>query len=108
MAEVTRFILAGLAVCWLAVGAAALRGRRRDVARHGPVRWHRAVATLEGWSATRDDPPVAATWCRPLVRSDVAGPRLPRQRDRQSAATDESELSCSPRLSSVGVNPDRH
>jgi len=84
---VTRFILAGLAVCWLAVGAGALRGRRRDVARRGPIRWHRAVATLSGWSPDSDGPPVAATWCRPLVQPIVVSTRdLPQQR-----RTDEAE-----------------
>ena len=88
MGEVTRFILAGLAVCWLAVGAAAVRGRRRNVVRHGPVRWHRAVATLSGWSPGDDGPPVAATWCRPLVQPVLASlGELPRQR----ASVDDEE-----------------
>jgi hypothetical protein len=94
---VTRIVLAGLAACWLAVAAATWRGRRRDVARRMPVRWHRAVATLDGWSADGEGPPVAATWCRPLVqpvvvaRSDAGA--LPQQRDRASADAAQIEVS---------------
>ena len=94
MGEVTRFIIAGLAVCWLVVGAAALRGRRRDVARHGPVRWHRAVATLNGWAPGDDGPPVAATWCRPLVQPVVVPMRdVPLQRDRSTVMARDAEIS---------------
>ena len=93
----TRFILAGLAVCWLAVGAGAMRGRRRDVARRGPIRWHRAVDTLSGWSPDSDGPPVAATWCRPLVQPVVPMREslrdLPQQRDRSAAVAAEGQLS---------------
>ena len=79
MGEVTRFLLAGLALCWLAVGASAWRGRRRDGARRGPVRWHRAVRTLERGSPDSSGVPVAATWCRPIVQPVVVQD-LPRQR----------------------------
>lgn len=79
----TRILLGGLAACWLAVGLSAWRNRRRDVARRMPLRWHRAVSTLSTWSAAADDdPPVAATWCRPLVQPVVFSTRdLPQQRD---------------------------
>jgi len=52
-----------------------------------PLRWHRAVSTLQGWSAAADDgPPVAATWCRPLVEPVLLTPRdLPRQREEADA-----------------------
>src|SRR3954454_8696456 len=77
----TRFLLAGLAACWIAVATSAWRGRRRDVSRWGPVRCHRAVATLRHWSPDADGPPVAATWCRPLVGPTAVSPRnLPQQR----------------------------
>jgi hypothetical protein len=96
--RVTRFVLAGLAACWLAVAASAWRGRRRDVARHGPLRWHRAVATLRGWSPDDGGPPVAATWCRPLVQPVVVPIReLPQQRDRSTAVAADGELNASPR-----------
>jgi len=79
---VTRIVLGGLAACWLAVGLSAWRHRRHDVARRMPVRWHRAVSTLSAWSAAAtDDPPVAATWCRPLVQPLLLATRdLPQQR----------------------------
>lgn len=52
-----------------------------------PVRWHRAVSTLSGWSGSADDgPPVAATWCRPLVQPVFVPSDLPQQRD--GAVTD--------------------
>jgi hypothetical protein len=95
---VTRIVLGGLAVCWLALGLSAWRSRRRDVGRHMPVRWHRAVATLDGLSAIGDDdPPVAATWCRPLVQpAMLVTTDLPQQRD--GAAVDASlQVSGSPR-----------
>ncbi|HET6818438.1 MAG TPA: hypothetical protein VFH66_14515 [Mycobacteriales bacterium] len=86
----TRILIGGLALCWLAVGFSAWRHRRRDGARLMPVRWHKAVGTLRGWSETRDvDPPVAATWCRPIVRPvEVHSLPLPQQRrsDRETSA----------------------
>jgi hypothetical protein len=85
---VTRILLAGLAVCWLAVGAAAWRRRRRDGARRGPVRWHRAVATLSGWAPDTGELPVAAAWCRPVVGA-VPLSALPRQRAAADLGTDE-------------------
>ncbi|HET7310566.1 MAG TPA: hypothetical protein VFJ17_04510 [Mycobacteriales bacterium] len=93
----TRIVIGGLAACWLAVALSAWRNRRRDVARHMPVRWHRAVATLNRWSAGCDDDlPVAATWCRPLVKPLFVAHDLPQQR---GGVADESvaELSGSPR-----------
>jgi len=83
----TRILLPALAVCWVAICVGAFRARRHD-GRRAPQRWHHAVATLQGW-APSDDMPVAATWCRPvvrpvLVREDVqAG--LPRQRETAAA-----------------------
>ena len=79
----TRIVLGGLAACWLSVGLSAWRSRRRDVARRMPVRWHRAVSTLQEWSVgAQDDVPVAATWCRPLVQPVLLSTRdLPQQRD---------------------------
>jgi hypothetical protein len=96
---VTRIVIGGLALCWLAVALSAWRSRRHDVARRMPVRWHRAVATLGGWSAGGDDDlPVAATWCRPLVQPVVVTMReLPQQRAAAGSAEQFPELSHSPR-----------
>jgi hypothetical protein len=93
---VTRIVIGGLAACWLAIGLSAWRNRRRDVSRRMPVRWHRAVSTLSGWSAgADDDPPVAATWCRPLVQPVLISARdLPRQ--RAGLADDTADISGSP------------
>jgi hypothetical protein len=88
---VTRFLIAGLAVCWLAVGASAWRHRRRDGRRHGPVRWHRAVHTLSAWSTDTAGIPVAATWCQPVI---VPMTDVPRQ--RSVAADADGELSGAP------------
>jgi hypothetical protein len=92
MGRVTRIVVPALAVCWLAVGLSAWRGRRRDVGRDGPVRWHRAVATLQGWSPDHDGVPAATTWCRP-VTMPVPLADVPRQRSNRS---DESAAALVP------------